>query len=142
MPNQTQEIIDTILTKLRNLASTETVVGEPIAVGEITILPVIKISVGFGAGGGEGSQGEGKNTKGVGGGGGGGASVNPIGFIVLDGKDVRFMGIGKGKFESLFETIPDLLRKFGITKKDGQGKKGKGSKDGKEHKDDAVVDED
>jgi len=45
---------------------------------------------------------------------------------VLDGKDVRFVGIGKGKFEALFDTVPELLNKLGIKKKDGEGKGGKG----------------
>ena len=118
----TKDILETILEKLRSLASTETVVGHPVQVGEITILPVIKISVGFAAGGGEGTGEEGKGLKGTGSGGGGGASVNPVGFIVLDGKEVRFVGIGKGKIEALFETIPELLHKLGIKRKDDSGK--------------------
>lgn len=132
-----QDILDTILTRLRSLASTETVVGEPLQVGEVTILPVIKISVGFAAGGGEGSREEGKGGKGLGGGGGGGATVNPVGFIVLDGRDVRFISIGKGKLEALFETVPDLLNKLGIKKKEGAGKHGKGRHgEGKQSADD------
>ncbi|NQT34635.1 sporulation protein [bacterium] len=125
MSNTTQDILETVLDKLRVLASTETVVGDPIKVGEMTILPVVKIAVGFAAGGGEGTMEESKGSKGTGGGGGGGASVNPVGFIVLDGEDVRFVNIGKGKLDTLFETVPDLLRKFGLSKKDGKGKKGK-----------------
>jgi len=121
----TKDILETILEKLRSLASTETVVGHPVQVGEITILPVIKISVGFAAGGGEGTGDEGKGMKGIGTGGGGGATVNPVGFIVLDGKDVRFVAIGKGKIEALFDTVPELLHKLGIKKKEGGGKHGR-----------------
>ena len=124
MSNQTKDILETILDKLRNLASTETVIGDPVEIGNMTILPVIKISVGFAAGGGEGSMEETKNAKGTGGGGGGGASVNPVGFIVIDGDDVKFIGIGKGKIEMLFETVPEVLRKLGITSK-GEKKSGK-----------------
>ena len=132
MSNTTQDILETVLDKLRVLASTETVVGDPIKVGEMTILPVVKIAVGFAAGGGEGTMELSKGGKGTGGGGGGGASVNPVGFIVLDGEDVRFVNIGKGKLDTLFETVPDLLRKFGLSKKDGKGKKGKTHHSGKE----------
>ena len=135
MSTQTKEILETILEKLRSLANTETVVGDPVQVGEVTILPVIKIAVGFAAGGGEGSGDEGKGPKGLGTGGGGGASVNPVGFIVLHDKSVRFVGIGKGKFEALFETVPELLNKLGIRKKDGEGKHGKGHGKGRSEED-------
>ena len=121
MSNTAQDILDTILEKLHNMARTETVIGDPVDVGGNTILPVIKVSIGFGAGGGEGCKEESKSGKGTGGGGGGGASITPIGFIVVDEKGVRFMGTGKGKFETLFEVVPDLLRKFGVTKKEGKG---------------------
>ena len=133
MSYKAQDIIETILAKLHSYASTETVVGDPVEVSGVTILPVIKLSVGFAAGGGDGSRQTEKNEKdiGGGGGGGGGASVQPVGFIVLDGKDVRFIGVtGKGRFEMLFDTVPDLLSKLGIIKRDGRGKKGKGHKDG------------
>ena len=40
---------DTI-NKMENFVSTKTVVGEPIKVGEITLLPIIEVAVGVGAG--------------------------------------------------------------------------------------------
>ncbi len=137
MSYSTQDTIDTILNRLRELARTETIVGNPIELGDVTLLPVIKINVGFGAGGGEGSSGasEDKTGKGFGGAGGGGASISPVGFLVWDGKNVKFIGIGKGKIDSLIETVPDLLRKFGITKGKGKDKdkeKGKSSGDAKD----------
>ena len=135
MSHNAQDILDTILSRLRTLASTETVVGEPLTVGEVTLLPVIKITVGFAAGGGEGSSGDRKTGQGFGGGGGGGATVTPLGFIAWDGQQVRFIGIGKGRIETLVETVPELLRKLGITKKGepaGEGKKRRGKSRGNE----------
>jgi len=139
MANKAEAIIDTILEKLQSFARTETVIGNPVEVGNTTILPVIKVSIGFGAGGGEGTIEDGKENKtpsggGGGGAGGGGVSIVPVGFIVVDDKGVRFLGMGKGKYDALFETVPDLLAKFGITKKEGKGK-GKGDKDKQEGKD-------
>jgi len=131
MSNTAQDILDTILEKLHNMARTETVIGDPVEVSGTTILPVIKVSIGFGAGGGEGGKDDSKSGKGIGGGGGGGASISPIGFIVVDDQGPRFLGMGKGKFESLFEAVPDLLRKFGITRKEGKDKGGKGRSSGK-----------
>ena len=118
MSNNAQEILDTIITKLKTLASTETVVGAPVSLGTVSVLPVVKLTVGFAAGGGEGSADSGKGGKGVGGAGGGGAVVTPIGFIVWDGEKVQFIGLGKGTIETLVESVPELLAKLGLTKKD------------------------
>jgi len=128
MAANTQEILDTILGRLKSLASSETVVGAPVTVGDMTILPVVKISVGFGAGAGGGD--ETGLGKGSGSGGGGGAAVSPIGFLVFDGADVKFVSVaGKGKLDSLFESVPELIKKFSAMK----GKK----EDGKEKGDEA-----
>ncbi len=120
MANNAQEILDTILSRLKTLASTETVVGQPVTAGELTLLPVVKVSIGFAAGAGEGmggdAKGTGKSAGGSGGGGGGGASITPMGFIVLDGSDIRFVSTGKGTLDSILESVPGILSKFGINK--------------------------
>ena len=64
-------LIKAVLDEFREIVKTETVVGEPISVGEATIVPVSKISFGFGAGGG----GQDAGRSGTGSGTGGGASV-------------------------------------------------------------------
>ncbi|MBT3234028.1 MAG: hypothetical protein HN356_14595 [Calditrichaeota bacterium] len=131
MSNTTQEILDTILERMRALATTETVVGEPVTVDNITLLPVIKLSVGFAAGGGEGKGDANKDTSGSGNAsaGGGGASINPVGFIAWDGESIKFVGVGKGKMDAFFETLPEMLKKVGITLPFGGDKgKGKGAK--------------
>jgi uncharacterized spore protein YtfJ len=110
--------LETILGRLKHIVTTETVVGQPIALGEVSVLPIVKISVGFAAGGGEGKGDSAQPITGAGGGGGGGASITPIGFIVWDGQKVQFVGLGgKNKIESLVEAVPELLQKFGIGKK-------------------------
>lgn len=120
MSHSPQDILETIIERLRKLASTETVIGEPVTVGDVTILPVIRVSVGFAAGGGEGMGTSDKSDKssgeGRGGGGGGGASISPVGFIVYDGQKVQFVNVSKGKIDSLIDTVPELLNKLGISK--------------------------
>jgi len=117
MPHSTEEILSTILEKLRHLASTETVVGQPVTVGNLVILPVIKITVGFAAAGAEGTGGKDtpnkSNATGTGGGGGGGANVTPVGFIVYDGGDIKFLSAaGKGGLENLIEAVPEMIEKI------------------------------
>lgn len=118
MSNNATDILTTVLDKLRDFAKSETIVGEPVHIDNITILPVIRVSVGFAAGSGEGNNSNEKSgNSGNGGGGGGGAVVSPVGFIVYDGEKVQFVGTSKGKIDSLFDTIPEVLNKLGLTKK-------------------------
>lgn len=46
-----KELINTMLTGLDGLVNTKTVVGEPVKVGDATLVPLIEVSVGMGAGG-------------------------------------------------------------------------------------------
>lgn len=137
MSHNPREIIDTMLDRLHSLVNTETVVGDPVELGDVTILPVIKVSIGFAAGGGEGNREDAKNDRakegGGGGGGGGGASITPVGFITYDGQKVRFIGVSKGKIDSLVETVPELIKKFSKGKKDGK-EKGKDKEQDSHHR--------
>ena len=103
-----EELIKTLLQEFQRIVKTETVVGEPIEVGETVIVPVSKISFGFGAGGG-GKGGKAESGSGTG----GGATVEPVAFIVIrDGKaqllpmQEKGMSIGK-----LLEFAPDVIKK-------------------------------
>lgn len=111
---QAKEFMDGLMAEFQRVAATETVVGEPMTLGETTIVPVIRISIGVGAGGGEGEGGDAKEQgKGTGVGGGGGVRVEPAAFIVLKGDDVQVLAApGKGgRFAEMFEHLPDLVTK-------------------------------
>ncbi len=110
MSNNVTDILRGVVGELREIAKSETVIGQPVTVGDRTVIPVVKISVGFGAGGGQGE--DEKQRGGFGGGGGGGAKIEPAAFIVVEKDDVRVLAAGKGKWETLFESIPELAKKF------------------------------
>lgn len=91
------------LTLLQNLheslsgrAQVKSVFGEPITVGEKTVVPVARIAYGFGAGAGTGGVGD-KSAKGEGGGGGGGVRANPVGVFVVSPQETRFVAINNKK---------------------------------------------
>ena len=109
MANNVVDILKGVVEELREIAKSETVIGQPITVGKTTVLPVIKLSVGFGAGGGQGE--DTKAMSGFGGGGGGGARIEPAGFIIIEEKGVRFLATGKGKWDSIIEAVPGIARK-------------------------------
>ena len=63
-----------LLEKLKGIAQTDTVVGQPIVADGVTLIPVSRVSVGFGLGG-VGGKGEAAGS-------GGGLTVEPIAFPV------------------------------------------------------------
>ena len=76
-------IADTIrqaLAEVRSMADSQTIIGEPIVVGETTLIPVSKVSIGVGLGGGTYGKDNGNNA----GAGGTGLTVSPVAFIVVD----------------------------------------------------------
>jgi len=67
------------------------IVGDPIKVGQVTIIPIIMIDVGFGGGGGgpgggQAMGGHGFYTSG---------EARPIGFVVITKKETKFISVGK-----------------------------------------------
>jgi uncharacterized spore protein YtfJ len=110
MPNNVSEILKNIVGELKEMARTQSVVGEPITLGDKIVVPLVKISVGFGAGGGQTE----KQTEGAqfGGGGGGGAKIEPSAFIVIDGDKISLLSAKPGKYDSLIEAVPSLIGKL------------------------------
>lgn len=53
MSNNITELISTIISELRKVATTETIVGESVKLGDKMVVPVSRVTVGFGAGGGK-----------------------------------------------------------------------------------------
>ena len=87
MENQIVETLATLLKELQKYGTTESVIGKEIHIGEITIVPITKMSLGVGAGGGTKDK---KEGEGRGGGGGGGLKVEPIGFLVIH-QEIRLL---------------------------------------------------
>ena len=89
--NNIKEVMETTMDKLRAMVDSDTIVGNPISAGEITIIPVSKVSFGVATGG---SDFPSKTQREIfGGGGGAGVSITPVAFIVVKNGDVRLMQI-------------------------------------------------
>ncbi|UCC43820.1 MAG: sporulation protein [Candidatus Zixiibacteriota bacterium] len=110
MANNVVEILQGVVGELKDMARSESIVGEPITVGDKTVIPVVKISVGFGAGGGQGE--DEKSRSGYGGGGGGGAKIEPAAFIIMDAEGIRLLPAKKGSWEGVIESIPGIAKKI------------------------------
>jgi uncharacterized spore protein YtfJ len=126
-----EELLDKISGHVKDLARTETVLGEEFTIGGFTCRPVIKVGTGFGSGAGTGEEPKSKN-KGTGGGAGAGVGVVPLGFLVAKGDEISFIAVDKKTaLSKLFEKVPDLVEKMADMK---TKEKGKEEKEGKEKK--------
>jgi uncharacterized spore protein YtfJ len=118
------EMLDLLADNLGHIATSEVVVGEPIELDGVTIVPLSRVGVGIGAGGGEGegelhnhgkAKGKAKTGpgagKGLGGGTGGGAKVRPVGLIAFtaDGVEVQAIPTKKGLLDKLFDKVPEVI---------------------------------
>ena len=105
-------MLENTIAKIREMVDVNSVIGEPISVGDTTIIPVSKVSVGFGGGGSDFTKG----NDAFGGGAGGGVKVQPICFLVVN-KDgnVRMMPVpvpANTTPDRIVEMIPDTLDKI------------------------------
>ena len=123
--NAATEILDALMRNLREILTTESIVGQPIQAGKTTIIPVMKVMVGFGAGGGAGSptSGAASSTKaatGSGGGGGGGIAITPVGFLVVEDGRAMMITPNSTRWDWVVESLPELWEKFQKIRKDGK----------------------
>lgn len=111
MASTVEAMIERVLGELNKIVQTRTVIGEPLQAGAVTLIPVSKISLGFAAGAGaEGSGAEDTARSGTG----GGATVEPIGFVVIEanGKvQVITMKEKEISWGQLVELVPDAVSK-------------------------------
>lgn len=106
-----QGLIDVTTEKIRAMADADTIIGDPIVVGEVTLIPVSKTSFGVAAGG---SDIPSKQTgEFFGGGSGAGVSITPIAFLAIKDGDVKMMQIYKdaSTADKAVALLPDLFDK-------------------------------
>lgn len=107
--------IDSVISKITSTLNTKTVIGDPMTLGEVTLIPVMNVSFGFGGGSGDGKSGG--NDHGSGGGAGGGARMTVSGLVVVKGSEVSFLPTGKsaGKassIERILDSLPEVIGKL------------------------------
>lgn len=113
------ESMSTIFDKLEKFFQTKTVIGEPIKVGETTLIPFITVTFGMGLGGGVGT--DEKGAGGDGGGGGSGARVAPTAVLVIQGEKVELLPIKKsGGLDKLLDMVPGIMDKINEKKESGK----------------------
>jgi uncharacterized spore protein YtfJ len=106
-----QDILQGLIGELKTLAKTETIVGSPFSVGEFTVVPISRVSLGVGAGGGTGGDDK-KGASGEGGGGGGGIRISPVALVAVRGAELNVHTLGRGAaFTHTVEKMPELVER-------------------------------
>lgn len=142
--NKVSDIMGVTMEKIREMVDVNTIIGNPVQAGEnITIIPVSKVSYGFGSGGSDLPV---KNTTKelFGGGAGAGVSIKPIGFIVVNNDDVKFIQVAEEykTSNSVIDMIPGIVDSFsGIFSKDKSEQSSKKNKKSKKEKKSQVTEE-
>jgi uncharacterized spore protein YtfJ len=106
-----EQEIGALFEKLKDFFHTETVIGEAIQVGNVTLIPVISIA--FGAGNGSGSGKDAKGNDGSGGGAGAGGRISPTAVIVIKNDEVSVLPLNnRGTLDKLVEMVPEIVSKI------------------------------
>ena len=102
-------MMDTTLSRIKDMVDVTTIIGDPIVNGDVTIIPISKMSYGFASGG---SDFDGKSGhRCFGGGGGAGVTVQPVAFLVITPTNVRLLQIDNNMntLDKALGMIPNLV---------------------------------
>ncbi len=108
--NNIKSIMDVTMDKLRALVDADVITGTPIEVGNITLVPVSRVSFGMATGG---SDFPSKSGQLFGGGGGAGVTVVPIAFMAICGDNVKMLPVYNevSSLEKAMTLAPEIIEK-------------------------------
>ena len=123
MSNQPiNDLMEKAMENIKKMVEVNTIIGEAVETANGTvIIPVTRVMCGFAAGG---TQGEAAHptvpalndtnaadNTGFGGGSGGGVMVQPVGFLVIHGDDIRFQVVDHAAiFDRLLDQVPEWIK--------------------------------
>lgn len=110
------ELMNTTIDKIRTMMDANTIIGEPIHTGEVTLIPVSKMSFGLAGGGSDfvtKNQKPGMDNT-FGGGSGIGAKLEPVAFLIVKGDSVKLLPVAPPPAttaDRIIETVPEVVDK-------------------------------
>ena len=110
------DLMSTTMEKLREMVDVNTIVGQPIQVEGVTLIPISKVSMGFGSGGSDfttKSQKEGGGSS-FGGGSGAGINIIPVAFLIVRGENVKLLPVAQpagSTVDRVVEMVPEVIDK-------------------------------
>lgn len=103
MANNTGNNLEILMNKIEDFVSSKTVVGEAVKVGDVTLIPLVDVSVGVGAGGAENGAGGGAL----------GAKITPSAVIAISNGSVQLVNIkNQDAVSKLIDMAPGIAAKL------------------------------
>ena len=103
--------LEVLFNKMEGFISSKTVVGEPINIGDVIIVPLVDISVGVGAGSYERKEKNNENT-----GGGLGAKLSPSAMLVVQNGSVQLVDVkNQNSINKLIDMVPGVVSRFNLS---------------------------
>lgn len=116
MEHQISELMKISMNSIRELVDVNIIIGDSIATGSATIIPVSKVKCGFVSGGIDQKRGKmDENSKPpFGGGAGANLSISPVAFLVCQDNDVKVLHLEENShiLEKLIDLVPDMFEKI------------------------------
>jgi len=114
--SKVKENLQELFSKLEEYVSTKTVVGEPVHIGDVILIPLVDVTFGMGtAMVANTEEGEGKKGGRDGGGGALGAKMAPSAVVVISGGTVQLVNIkNQESVNKMLDMIPGILSKLNL----------------------------
>ena len=118
MNHTISEMLTSSMEKLQKMVDVNTIIGQPVNLGDgVTIVPITKVHIGMGGGGTEFATKSALSAKKdpFGGGLGAGVSIDPVAFLVIKGDSVRMLPVAEPAsttVDRIVEQAPDLIDKL------------------------------
>lgn len=107
--NPLSEFVRSAMDRVREMADTNTIVGQPITTADgVTLIPVSRVSMGFGGGGGD----YGKAGDNVAGGAATSVKIDPVAFLIIKDGLTRVLPVAippASTVDRIIEMVPGLL---------------------------------
>lgn len=101
--------LEVLFSKMENFVTSKTVVGEPININNVIIIPLIDIYLGVGA---SASDNETKKENGMGG---LGARITPSSVLVIQDSNVQLVNIkNQDSISKLIDLVPGIISKLNL----------------------------
>ncbi len=111
-----KEVIDSLLSGMDAVLSSKTVVGQPVVVGDTTIIPLVDVSFGVAAGSGNESRNFNKNSSA----GGMGGKVSPNAIIVIKDGNTRLLSVkNQDSITKILDMVPEVIHRISKDKNGG-----------------------
>lgn len=126
MAHAINDLVSDTMVKIREMMDSNTVVGQPIEAGGVTVIPVCKISIGYGSGGSDFAQKNQKqgNPNAFGGAAAMGVNITPVSFLVIRDGNVRVVSVEQppaSTVDKVIDLVPGIVEKVESIVKEKKG---------------------